>query len=103
METVAEQPVAETAPRPNIQLSDALTLVPRLFAGFFLGGMAILHIFIHNWLMVGFLSVASAGMLFWGYRLMIKMRSENVEYIAYRAEQEAEERAQKAAQKARRK
>ncbi|RYG86023.1 MAG: hypothetical protein EON58_22225 [Alphaproteobacteria bacterium] len=97
METVAEQPVPETAPRPNIELTDALSLIPRLFAGFLLGGLAVLHIFTRQWGMVAFLSIASGVLLYWGYRLMMKMRSENVEYIAYRAAQEAEERARKAA------
>ena len=84
-------------PRPKIDPADALTLLPRLFAGFFLGGLSVLYIITQQWGMVAFLAIASGLMIFWAYRLITKMRNANVEYIAYRAQEEKQERERKAA------
>jgi hypothetical protein len=84
-------------PRPKLDPADTLTLIPRLLAGFFMGGMAVMYAFIHQWTIFTYLSIASAALLFWAYRLILKMRDQNQEYIAYRAAQEAETRRDKAA------
>ncbi len=94
-ESVAPPDISGVAPRPNLDPSDSLTLVPRLLAGFFLGGLAVMYAVAQNWGMVAFLAVASALMLYWGYRLIAKMRGENPEYIAYLAAEEAAKRMQK--------
>ncbi|MBC8140017.1 MAG: hypothetical protein H7Y38_01100 [Armatimonadetes bacterium] len=100
METAVENvaPAIETdaPPKPKIDPADALTVVPRLLAGFFLGGLAVMYVVAGNWMMVGFLGVSSALLIYWGFRLISKMRGENTAYIAYRAAEEAAERARKA-------
>ena len=98
METAIEAGTTESstpAPRPKIDPTDALTLVPRLLAGFFMGGMAIFYVILGQWGMVAFLGGSSAILLYWAYRLIMKMRRENPEYIAYRTVVEAEERERK--------
>lgn len=101
MQTVAEPPIVENtvldaAPRPIIDPADALTLVPRLLGGFFLGGLAVMHLVAQAWGLAAFLAFSSAWMLYWGYRLMKKMRDANRDYIAHRA---AEDNAKRAARK----
>ncbi|MBC7806176.1 MAG: hypothetical protein H7145_08500 [Akkermansiaceae bacterium] len=93
MQTTLQHDTENIAPRPKIDPADALTVVPRLLAGFFLGGLAIMYVVAQNWGMVAFLGFASGLMLYWGFRLINKMRRENVEYIAYRAAEEAAARA----------
>ncbi|MBC8139602.1 MAG: hypothetical protein H8F28_27290 [Fibrella sp.] len=99
MQTTLQNDAEDTAPRPKIDPADALTVVPRLLAGFFLGGLAIMYVVAQNWTMVAFLGIASGLLLYWGFRLINKMRRENADYIAYRA---AEEAATKAMRKANR-
>ena len=82
-------------PRAKIDLTDALTLIPRFFAGFFMTGLAVLYATQHDWRMVAFLGIAGSLMLYWGYRLVMKIRGENTAYIAHRAAVEAAERAAK--------
>jgi len=99
METTLQQGGEQPAPpKPKIDPTDAFTVVPRLLAGFFMGGLAIMYVVAGNMAMAGGLGFASAVLLYWGFRLINKMRGENQEYIAYRA---AEEAAAKAARKAR--
>ncbi len=86
----------DAPPKPKIDPADALTVVPRLLAGFFLGGLAVMYVVAGNWMMVTFLGVSSALLLYWGFRLINKMRGENTEYIVYRAAEEAATKAQKA-------
>lgn len=99
METTLQHDAEDAAPKPKIDPADALTVIPRLLAGFFMGGLAIMYVVAQNWTMVGFLGVASGLLLYWGFRLINKMRGDNVEYIAHRA---AEEAAARAARKAKR-
>lgn len=99
METTFQDSGEQPVPKPKIDPADAFTVVPRLLAGFFLGGLAIMYVIAQNWTMVGFLGFASGLMLYWGFRLINKMRGENREYIAHRA---AEEAATRAARKANR-
>ncbi len=99
MQTAFQNDAEDAAPKPKIDPADALTVVPRLLAGFFLGGLAIMYVVALNWVMVGFLGVASGLLLYWAFRLINKMRRENADYIAHRA---AEEAAARAARKAER-
>lgn len=97
MQTTLQNDTENTAPKPKIDPADAFTVIPRLLAGFFLGGLAIMYVVAQNWGMVAFLGVASALMLYWGFRLINKMRRENADYIAYRAAEEAAARAMRKA------
>ena len=99
MQTTLENDTPDAAPRPKIDPADALTVLPRLLAGFFLGGLAVMYVVAQNWSMVGFLGVSSGLLLYWGFRLINKMRRENAEYIAFRAAEEAEARAQRKAKR----
>ena len=98
IETATVAPESPAAPpTPKIDPSDALTVVPRLLAGFFLGGLAVMYVVAQNWGMVAFLGASSAMLLFWAFRLISKMRRENTDYIAYRAAAEASDAAAKRA------
>ncbi len=96
MQTVMQDNNEESKPLPKIDPADALTLLPRLLAGFFMGGLAVMYVVAQNWYMVGFLSLASVALLYGGFRLISKMRGENAEYIAHRAAEENAARARKA-------
>ena len=101
MQTVLETPQTgaepDAEPRPVIDPADALTLVPRLLGGFFLGGLAAMHLVAKAWGLAAFLAFASVWMLYWAYRLMKKMRDANRDYIVYRTAEDAAKRARKEA------
>jgi cbb3-type cytochrome oxidase subunit 3 len=101
MEITQENGGENSAPKPKIDATDAFTVVPRLLAGFFLGGLSIMYAVAQNWAMVAFLGVSSAILLYWAFRLINKMRSENADYIAHRAAEEAAARAMRKANRAR--
>jgi hypothetical protein len=96
-EAAVEADASAPPPRPKIDLADSLTLAGRLGTSLVLGGLTVYIAFAGAFTAALFCGLVSVVVFVAAVRLMLKMRAENPEYIAWRAAQEEEERRQRAA------
>ncbi len=91
---------APTPPHPKIDPADLFTLISRMVALLFLSSLAVMYAFSGRY--AAMIPLAAVALIVqWGIiRLVNRMRAENPEYIAWRAEVEAAEREQKRARRA---
>lgn len=78
-------------PRPKIDLADSLTLAGRLGTSLVLSGLTVYIVFAGAYTAAMFCGLVAVAVFAAAVRLMMKMRADNPEYIAWRAAQEEEE------------
>lgn len=87
----------QVRPRPKIDLADSLTLAGRLGTSLVLSGLTVYIVFAGAYTAALFCGLVAVAVFVAAVRLMMKMRADNPEYIAWRATQEEEERRQRSA------